>query len=521
MKTYTNRNQRNTQKKTTTPFFSLTQQKSKTRESKDKATPFFAEVAIQQKPIFDSNNGTDTQTPPLERKLNTSKGKGKPLPKDVRSDMESAFETDFSNVRIHTDQEAMQLSEELQARAFTNGHDIYFNENEFDTNTKDGKKLLAHELTHVNQQKGSGVLQKLGVDDVAQEMNGRTFRVVVDEGGIKAGTQIVITDWRGTDRQAIGYYIQKDGTRINTAIRKHVLTPVNPGARGIRTYNTGLAGQRTSVERSYQSVEEQETEVANWRARESQYQSNRHVWEDGLARLEAELARRQGLLDRRETTMSRMLVRETMYNRFDALIVQWVNHYNAQFSPADNLDPNVVKSLLFQETRMGTSGTHLELPPYSFADSRRHPVRSRFNLGQTIDSWGPQQYLMIKEMAPEIYKRHGLHTLEARAAWRGMSNSDYATWNGGVFMTAMQEFFTERNAGNNLIGNTGIDLHMDYEFWIRATVRWLFLKYQSLSSPSWSEAVRAYNGSGSRARAYRDSVIGRTGSQTNLDVGNN
>jgi len=210
-----------------------------------------------------------------------------------------------------------------------------------------------------------------------------------------------------------------------------------------------------------------------------------------------------------------------MYNRFDAAIARWVSHYNRALSPATPLDPNIVKSMLFQESRLGTSGVHLELPPYSWADGRRHPIRSRFNLGQSIDSYGPHQLLMIREMAPSIYSAHSLADLDRELRRRSMTNADMMAWNGGVLAIALQEFFENRNAaGENLMGTSGRDLHEDYEFWIRAAVRWLFEKYRSLTTPSWEEAVRAYNGSGPRARAYRDAVVGRAGSASPLDVGN-
>ena len=45
---------------------------------------------------------------------------------------------------------------------------------------------------------------------------------------------------------------------------------------------------------------------------------------------------------------------------------------------------------------------------------------------------------------------------------------------------------------------------MDYEFWIRTAIRWLFEKRRRVRS--WEEAIRAYNGSGARARHYRDAV---------------
>ncbi len=66
--------------------------------------------------------------------------------------MSSKFGFEFSNVRIHTDETAIQLNKGLNARAFAHGSDIYFNKGEYSPNSFDGKKLLAHELTHVVQQ---------------------------------------------------------------------------------------------------------------------------------------------------------------------------------------------------------------------------------------------------------------------------------------------------------------------------------------------------------------------------------
>jgi hypothetical protein len=45
------------------------------------------------------------------------------------------------------------MNQQLKSQAFTHGKDIYFNEGKFDPESKTGKKLLAHELTHVVQQK--------------------------------------------------------------------------------------------------------------------------------------------------------------------------------------------------------------------------------------------------------------------------------------------------------------------------------------------------------------------------------
>jgi hypothetical protein len=99
-------------------------------------------------------------TPDLQSRLNNTKGGGKPLPEDTRSSMESGFGSDFSGVRVHNDQDAAQMNKELGAHAFTHGSDIYFNEGKYDTGSTEGKKLLAHELTHTVQQGGAPLQKK-------------------------------------------------------------------------------------------------------------------------------------------------------------------------------------------------------------------------------------------------------------------------------------------------------------------------------------------------------------------------
>jgi hypothetical protein len=66
--------------------------------------------------------------------------------------MEAGFGVDLGEVRIHTDQAAVEMNQTVHAQAFTNGWDIYFNQHKFDPDTNEGKLLLAHELTHTIQQ---------------------------------------------------------------------------------------------------------------------------------------------------------------------------------------------------------------------------------------------------------------------------------------------------------------------------------------------------------------------------------
>lgn len=78
----------------------------------------------------------------------------RPLPRELRDYMEPRFRRDFSSVRIHTDEPAAQLSEAIHARAFTLGEHIAFGRNSYQPESLGGKKLIAHELTHVVQQRG-------------------------------------------------------------------------------------------------------------------------------------------------------------------------------------------------------------------------------------------------------------------------------------------------------------------------------------------------------------------------------
>jgi len=107
-------------------------------------------------------------SPSLSNQLSLTKGSGAPLPESTRSVMENAFQTDFSHVRIHTDGQAAEMSRGIQARAFTHGRDIYFGYGEYAPERNEGKRLLAHELTHTLQQGAVGVKIMRDIDTDAE-----------------------------------------------------------------------------------------------------------------------------------------------------------------------------------------------------------------------------------------------------------------------------------------------------------------------------------------------------------------
>lgn len=107
-----------------------------------------------------SEDGGLNATAQLESSLNSSKGGGEALTGNIRSEMESKMGADLSDVKIHTDSSANSMSEGINAKAFTHGQDVYFNQGNYNASTTEGKGLLAHELAHTQQQK-NGLQRKI------------------------------------------------------------------------------------------------------------------------------------------------------------------------------------------------------------------------------------------------------------------------------------------------------------------------------------------------------------------------
>jgi hypothetical protein len=98
----------------------------------------------------------------LEKQINAARGNGQPLSEEARAPMEKAIGADLSGVRVHTDANADALSQSLQARAFTTGRDIFFENGEYNPESAKGQELLAHELTHTVQQGASNRIARWG-----------------------------------------------------------------------------------------------------------------------------------------------------------------------------------------------------------------------------------------------------------------------------------------------------------------------------------------------------------------------
>jgi hypothetical protein len=97
-----------------------------------------------------------TPEPVNESHINATRSGGQPLPESVRSFYEPRFGADFSQVRVHTGSQAAETAKSINAKAFTVGQNIAFGGGQYAPGSHEGRKLLAHELTHTIQQ-GPGV----------------------------------------------------------------------------------------------------------------------------------------------------------------------------------------------------------------------------------------------------------------------------------------------------------------------------------------------------------------------------
>lgn len=98
----------------------------------------------------------EEQEPSLVKEV-VGSGGGAPMDRDTRGFMESRLGADFSDVRVHTDAKASESARSVQAHAYTVGADVVFQSGKYEPESDSGKRMLAHELTHVVQQRSGPV----------------------------------------------------------------------------------------------------------------------------------------------------------------------------------------------------------------------------------------------------------------------------------------------------------------------------------------------------------------------------
>jgi hypothetical protein len=214
-----------------------------------------------------------------------------------------------------------------------------------------------------------------------------------------------------------------------------------------------------------------------------------------------EIERLEGLEANWLKLLNERLIQGTMFNRFDAEIKNWTEHYNTKFGFTGKkaADPDMVKAMIFEESQMGTAGPHLDDPP-------THPVRTRFNIGQMIDTSSLVLLELIREDEPTLVDTYHLKDIETdlvaaqnelerlkklahpnavqRARIDELTRLSGRYWE--VFMWGYKApgqtagFFA---AVNDYFGDRGgKHRNLSYDFWIRASIRELFDKRKLVSS---------------------------------------
>src|SRR5262245_49961180 len=371
--------------------------------------------------------------------------------------------------------------------------------------------VLALQRSAGNRALGRILQRVVHPEDVSSELVGRQFKLTQDVtiAGVthRAGSLVEVSAWDNALGTATVIALPRAAANPTFEVPKESIRPVDTAVAGVALYDAGLDDVVKNFERGEQKLEAERKRKDGPRA-------------DEITRLEGLQANRLKLLNIR-------LIQASMINRFDASIKKWTDHYNTKFGFTGKkaLDPDLVKAMIFEETQMGTSGQHLEVPP-------SHPVKTRFNVGQMIDTSTMILLELIREDEPALITTFHLENIEKDLAAAQKELEDLkkvktpnATQTARIAqLETLSETYWERFMWNyRAAGQTtgfkeavndyfdlppgSTDRNYDYDFWIRASIVELFDKRKGVSS--WAEAARAYNGTGPRARGYKARVTAR------------
>ena len=151
----------------------VTSQTQRQEEEEEEVQTQAVEEEEEEVQVQSAENKPTKVSENLETRINKARGGGHPLSDEVREPMGKVFGTDFKDVRVHTDSEANLLNQQLSATAFTTARDIFFRQGEYSPGSDSGKKLIAHELTHVVQQSNG---QIRGAGGAMVHPSGETFK---------------------------------------------------------------------------------------------------------------------------------------------------------------------------------------------------------------------------------------------------------------------------------------------------------------------------------------------------------
>ena len=152
-------------------------------------------------------------------------GGGSPLTPDVKEEMQGRLGHDFSDVRVHNDSRAHESAQSVNAHAYPVGSNVVFQRDKYDPGSAEGKTMLAHELTHVIQQRsgpvdgsdsGGGIKVSDPSDRFEREASANAEKVMsgpaptTQVGGAGAGGAAVQRDEAPEEETAQGSFVQRE-----------------------------------------------------------------------------------------------------------------------------------------------------------------------------------------------------------------------------------------------------------------------------------------------------------------------
>ena len=159
----------------------------------------------------------EEQVPSLVKDVVNSDA-GAPLAIETRDFMESGLGADFGDVRIHTDSKASESARSVQAHAYTVGNDVVFQSGKYEPESDSGKRMLAHELTHVVQQRSGpvagtpapgGIKVSNPSDAFEQAAEGSADRVMTGTAPTPAATAPAAVQREEDDDELQGSFVQR------------------------------------------------------------------------------------------------------------------------------------------------------------------------------------------------------------------------------------------------------------------------------------------------------------------------
>ncbi|MCP4599006.1 MAG: glycohydrolase toxin TNT-related protein [Proteobacteria bacterium] len=162
--------------------------------------------------------GKESESP---QAIQSQLGEGRPLDGGLRSRMESAFGSTFSNVRVHNDSNAAGLSSGLNARAFTVGEHVAFGSGEYQPGTMVGDALIAHELAHTIQQGNAGPSVGDSVPMQKGDFGDSSLEIDADESAVGAVSSL----WGGV-KGKLGDIATNAGPRMKSGLKLQRCKPV-------------------------------------------------------------------------------------------------------------------------------------------------------------------------------------------------------------------------------------------------------------------------------------------------------